>query len=171
MIFFNTEPKMRRHVGWLGRAEELRVKGVIETAPVGLLVINDVGEVLVANQSALELFGVEQSEDLVGKALETCVAVEDSKALAGFVDRVCGGESGSLECQLVGNDGLRHLVEIRAVPLRRKEGRQRCKETHRHTSPTRSWTRWVSRHLSARSCESRQSRSHVSRRRRRACRR
>ena len=73
----------------------------------------------IANRSALKLFGVEQPEDVIGTALDTCVAAEDSTALAGFVLRVCGGESGSLECQLVGSDGTRRVVEIRAVPLRR----------------------------------------------------
>ena len=101
------------------RAEELRLKGVIETAPVGLIVANDAGEIVAANPSALGLFGVEQPEDVIGKALETCVAAEDSKAVAGLVLRVCGGEAGSLECQLVGSNGERRAVEIRAVPLPR----------------------------------------------------
>lgn len=101
------------------RAEELRLRLVIETAPVGLIITNDAGDVLDANLSALELFGVARREDVVGKALETCVAAEDGKALAGFVLRVCSGESGSLECQLVGSDGKRRRVEIRAVPLQR----------------------------------------------------
>ncbi len=101
------------------RAEELRWRLVLEAAPVGLIIANNVGEVLDANQSALESFGVARSEDVIGTALDTCVAAEDSKVLAGFVLRVCGGVSGALECHCVGSDGTRRLVEIRAVPLQR----------------------------------------------------
>ena len=42
----------------------------------------------IANRSALKLFGVEQPEDVIGTALDTCVAAEDSTALADFVLRV-----------------------------------------------------------------------------------
>ena len=98
--------------GAASRAEELRWKRVIETAPVGLIIINDVGEVLSANQSALELFGVEQPELFIGTGLDTCVAAKDSKALADLVLRVCGGEAGSLECQVVGIDGKHRVGNV-----------------------------------------------------------
>ncbi len=55
--------------GTEGRAEELRLKEVIETAPVCLIIANDVGEVLAANRSALGLFGFELPEDVILKAI------------------------------------------------------------------------------------------------------
>jgi len=99
---------------------ELRLRAVVESAPVSLVVVNPECEVLAANQATLALLGVEQLDDVRGQDLGRLVAPEHRQAVTDFVGRVCRGESGSLEYELVGAGDTRRTVETRAVPLQRE---------------------------------------------------
>jgi PAS domain S-box-containing protein len=98
---------------------EQRLRAIIETAPVSLMVVNPKGEIVAANRAALALFGTEQLEAVRGRQLVTFAAEDDRSKIAEFVAQVCAGETLSLQYQLVAADGDRRTVETRAVPLRR----------------------------------------------------
>src|SRR5215218_9982900 len=51
-------------------ATERRLKQIIETAPVSLVVLDEQGRLLAANRAALSLLGLERSDHLVGAGVE-----------------------------------------------------------------------------------------------------
>lgn len=102
-------------------ATERRLKLIIETAPVGLMITDRSCQVLAANRAALALFGVEQLATIVGKPIGTLIAPEDRDSFATFVTAVCGGKSGTLEYDVVRADESRCRLETHAVAIRRGE--------------------------------------------------
>jgi PAS domain S-box-containing protein len=106
-----------KHVG--GSPTERRLKLIIESAPVSLVIIDAQGQTLAANRASLVLFGAARLEDVVAKNFDACVSPEDREAFIAFVTKVCQGELGSLRYEVVGFDGTRRRVETQAVPLRR----------------------------------------------------
>jgi PAS domain S-box-containing protein len=101
-------------------AAERRLKWVIESAPVGLVITDAAGDVLAANKAALALFGPERLDDVLKKPLSRLIAQEDRERLVGFIGDVCRGQAGTLEYELVRSDGTRRVMETRAVPLQRE---------------------------------------------------
>jgi PAS domain S-box-containing protein len=101
-------------------AAERRLKWVIESAPVGLVITDAAGDVLAANKAALSLFGPERLDDVLKKPLSRLIAQEDRERLGGFIAEVCRGQAGTLEYELVRSDGTRRVMETRAVPLQRE---------------------------------------------------
>ena len=101
-------------------AAERRLKWVIESAPVGLVITDAAGDVLAANKAALSLFGPERLDDVLKKPLSRLIAQEDRERLVGFIAEVCRGQAGTLEYELVRSDGTRRVMETRAVPLQRE---------------------------------------------------
>lgn len=99
---------------------ERRLKLVIETAPVSLVITDGDGKVLAANRAALALVGTERLDAVIGKMFSDFVPAEDRDRLAAFISSICNGESGSLQYDLVAPDGSRRTIETRAVPLRRE---------------------------------------------------
>jgi len=56
----------------------------------------------------------------VTKRLDQVVAPEDASRLMAFIDRVCRGDAGTIEYDLVDADGTRRTLETHAVPLQRE---------------------------------------------------
>src|SRR5688572_8713919 len=98
---------------------EQRLRAVIEAVPVSIVACKAEGDILAANQAALELMGVKRLEELIGQDLKGRVAPNSREAFAEFVRNVCQGESGTLEYELRGPDDRARSVETRAVLLRR----------------------------------------------------
>jgi PAS domain S-box-containing protein len=61
---------------------------------------------------------VDTAEGLIGKPIETAIAPEYREAFADLHERVCQGEKGTLEFEIVGFRGTRRWMETHAVPLR-----------------------------------------------------
>src|SRR5262245_56952100 len=81
-------------------ASERRLKLVIESAPVSLLITDAENKVLAANRAALQLFGVDRLDDVIGKTLDRLIAPADRERFVAFVGSVCRGEAGSLQYEL-----------------------------------------------------------------------
>jgi PAS domain S-box-containing protein len=99
---------------------ERRLKLVIESAPVSLLITDPESKLLAANLASLVLFGVDRLDDVIGKSLDRLIAAEDRERFMAFVGKVCSGESQTLQYDLVLPDGTRRPLETHAVPLRRE---------------------------------------------------
>jgi cell division protein FtsB len=99
---------------------ERRLRAVIESAPVSLIVVSVDTKVLAANQAALSLLGAASLDDVRGHELTSFVSPRDREAVAYFVRRVCYGQSGSLEYELLGPGDVRRAVATRAVPAWRE---------------------------------------------------
>ena len=101
-------------------ATERRLRAVIESAPVSLIVVSVDAKVLAANQAALTLLGAASLDDVRGHELTNFVSPRDRDAVAYFVRRVCYGQAGSLEYELAGPGDVHRTVATRAVPAWRE---------------------------------------------------
>ena len=97
-----------------------RLRAIIETAPVGLILASPDGDVLAANQAALALLGAERFSDVRDRPLRAFVVSEHHEALTELLGRVCHGETGAVEYDLAQPGDMRRTVEMRGVPLRRE---------------------------------------------------
>jgi PAS domain S-box-containing protein len=102
-------------------AAERRLRLIIESAPVSLIVVDSSGQVLAANRTTLTLFDRQRFEDVVGKNVSALAAPESRELLAEFVTRVCDGQSGSVEYPVSWPDGTKRRLETHAVPIRRAD--------------------------------------------------
>lgn len=99
---------------------EARLRLIVESAPVSLLIAGPDGRILAANWAALTLLGAERLDQVVGGGLHKLVAPEDRERVLALADRACRGEPGSLEYDVVVPDGTRRTLETHVVPLRRE---------------------------------------------------
>jgi PAS domain S-box-containing protein len=99
---------------------EKRLRLIIDSSPVSLVVVGPEGTVLAANRCALDAFAAQRLDQVVGHPFDRLVAPEHRANAVDFVAAVCKGTSGSLEYDLVDENGTRRTMETRAVPLRRE---------------------------------------------------
>jgi PAS domain S-box-containing protein len=102
-------------------AAERRLRLIIESAPVSLIVVDKAGQVLAANRATLTLFDRRRFEDVVGMSITALAAPESHELLAAFVTRICDGEAGSVEYSVAWPDGTQRRLETHAVPIRRAD--------------------------------------------------
>src|SRR5262249_24848156 len=102
-------------------AAERRLRLIIESAPVSLIVVDKSGQGLAANRATLTLFDRRRFEDVVGTSISALAAPESRERLAAFVTRVCDGEAGSVEYPVAWPDGTQRRLETHAVPIRRAD--------------------------------------------------
>ena len=117
-----SRPSMSAGTPQASSTTERRLRHIIETAPVSLVILDERGHLLAANRAALQLLGHERPDQLVGASIGTIVATEDREQFGAFVAAVCRGEAGTLEYEVLRTDGSRLVLETHAVPMRRAEG-------------------------------------------------
>ena len=104
------------------RESEERFRAIVETTPECVKVVAADGTLLLMNEAGLEMVGAAAAEDVTGRSVYDLIAPEDRETFRGFNERVCGGEKGSLEFDIIGLKGRRRRMETHAVPLRRPDG-------------------------------------------------
>jgi len=104
------------------RESEERFRAIVETTPECVKVINAAGTLLLMNEAGLEMVGAEAAEDVTGASVYDLIAPENRESFRAFNQRVCAGEKGSLEFDIIGLKGKRRRMETHAVPLRRSDG-------------------------------------------------
>jgi len=100
-------------------ATERRLKLIIESAPVSLMIADPSGRVLAANRAAMSLFAAERVDAIVGRDFSALIDGADSNSFAAFIGRVCTGTPGSIEYGVLSGDGRRRTLETHATPIRR----------------------------------------------------
>ncbi len=78
------------------------------------------GTLLEMNPAGLAMIEAKSAADVVGKSVYGLVMPEHRDAFRQLTERVCRGESGSLEFEILGLKGTPRWLETRAVPLRRE---------------------------------------------------
>ena len=104
------------------RESEERFRAIVETTPECVKVVAADGTLLLMNEAGLEMVGAAAADDVIGRSVYDLIAPEDRELFRGFNERVCAGEKGSLEFDIVGLKGRRCRMETHAVPLRRPDG-------------------------------------------------
>ncbi len=104
------------------RESEERFRAIVETTPECVKVVAADGTLLLMNEAGLGMVGAAVAEDVTRRSVYDLIAPEDRETYCAFNERVCAGEKGSLEFDIVGLKGRRCRMETHAVPLRRPDG-------------------------------------------------
>ncbi|MDP9112383.1 MAG: PAS domain S-box protein [Acidobacteriota bacterium] len=104
------------------RGSEERFRAIVKTTPECVKVVATDGTLLLMNEAGLEMVGAAAAEEVAGRSVYDLIAPEDRETYRAFNERVCEGEKGSLEFDIVGLKGKRCRMETHAVPLRRPDG-------------------------------------------------
>ena len=126
------------------RERELRERkeylgALIETAPECIKTVAADGTLLQMNPAGLEMVEADSGSDVTGECVYDLIAPEDRERFREFNERICGGERGTLEFDIVGLEGTRRHMETHAAPLHNPDG------TTAHVALTRDVTEQVER--------------------------
>ncbi len=97
---------------------EARLRAIIEQEPECVKLVARDGTLLEMNSAGLNFTGADSLEDFVGLCVFDLIAPEYQQTFREFHDRVCGGEAGTLEMEIIGLKGKRRRMETHAVPLK-----------------------------------------------------
>ncbi len=104
------------------RESEERFRAIVETTPECVKLVAPDGTLLHMNTPGLQMVGAIRPEGVVGNSVYNLIAPEDRERFREFNERICRGERGSLEFDVVGLEGKRRHVETHAAPLRNPGG-------------------------------------------------
>jgi PAS domain S-box-containing protein len=111
----------RRAVQALQESEE-RFRAMVETNPECVNVVAVDGTLLHMNSGGVRVLGGNPDEVVVGKCVYDMISEQDRDTFRAFNERVCAGEKGSLEFEVIGFDGRRRQMETHAAPMRNTDG-------------------------------------------------
>lgn len=100
------------------REAEQRLGAIIETEPECVKLLDAQGRLLEMNGAGLRMIEAGGLDEVAGRCIYGLVAEEHRDAFRGLTERVCRGERGTLEFELVGLRGARRWLETHAVPFR-----------------------------------------------------
>ena len=97
-------------------------RAIVETTPECVKIVAPDGTLLFMNSPGLAMVGAPSAEAVTGKNVYDLIAPEDRDRFREFNERICQGEKGSLEFDIVGLQGTRRHMETHAAPLRHVDG-------------------------------------------------
>jgi PAS domain S-box-containing protein len=103
------------------RSEE-SFRAIVETTPECVSVIARDGTVLRTNDAGAIMAGARSVDAVVGQNFFDFVTPEHREKYREFHEKVCAGEKGSLEFDLINARGVRRHMETHAAPLRDGDG-------------------------------------------------
>jgi len=105
------------------RMSEARYRTLVETSP-GLVVLLDLnGNILMANQRGLELFGYERQEEMIGKNMEVFIFPEDRSRVVETVQRALQEDKPEdFECRGLKKNKETFHLEFNAALVREETG-------------------------------------------------
>jgi PAS domain S-box-containing protein len=97
-------------------------RAIVETTPECVKILALDGTLVFMNSQGLEMIGALSPEVVTGKIIYNLVAPEDRDRFRAFNERICSGERGSLEFNVIGLREERHQMETHSAPLRYVDG-------------------------------------------------
>jgi len=104
-------------------ASEAKLKAIIETEPECVKVLALDGTLMQINRAGLDMIEAESEDQVIGAKVFDLIVPEHREAFKALNKRVNGGETGSLEFELIGLKGRRRWLDTHAVPMRDANGR------------------------------------------------
>ena len=101
---------------------ERHLRAIVEATPECVKVVAPDGALVQMNPSGLAMVGAASAEAVIGKPVFDLIAPEDRERFRAFHERICRGERGTLEFDVIGLRGERRQMETHAVPLPRPDG-------------------------------------------------
>ncbi|MBW4651543.1 MAG: PAS domain S-box protein [Kaiparowitsia implicata GSE-PSE-MK54-09C] len=109
--------ELRRSLA-VAQEREAQLQAIINTEPECIKLVAADGQLLAMNPAGLRAVEAETEAAVVGKSIYSLIAPEHRAQYQDFNERVCGGEDGTLEYEIIGFHGARRLMETHAVPLK-----------------------------------------------------
>jgi diguanylate cyclase (GGDEF)-like protein/PAS domain S-box-containing protein len=103
-------------------ASERRLRAIIETEPECMKIVSREGRLLEMNPAGLAMLEAASLEEVQRQPLLDFIVPEHRAAFADLHERVMGGESATLEFEIIGLKGARRWLETHAVPLKDESG-------------------------------------------------
>lgn len=113
--------RVRRESGRLVEAQRQHLRAVVDNTPDCVKLIGADGTLLDINDSGRGLVDAETRESVVGRSVYDLIAPEDRERYRAFNERVCRGEKGALQFDIVSRRGTRRHMETHATPLQTAE--------------------------------------------------
>jgi PAS domain S-box-containing protein len=104
------------------RESEERFRAIVETTPECVKLVAADGTLLHMNPPGLVMVGADSSEQVTGKNVYNLIAPHDRDRFRDFNERICRGERGNLEFDIVSLTGSNHHMQTHAAPLRMADG-------------------------------------------------
>lgn len=104
------------------RENEERFRAIVETTPECVKLVTADGVLLQMNASGLAMVEADSAEEIAGRSVYDLIAPEFREDFRRFNQRICGGQRGSLQYDLIGLHGRRRRMETHAAPLRWPDG-------------------------------------------------
>jgi PAS domain S-box-containing protein len=95
---------------------------VVDTTPACIKVVAADVTLLDMNAAGLAMVDADGPEQVKGRSVYNLICPEDRDAFRAFNERVCRGEKGSLEFEIVGLRGTKRCMETYAAPLHGSDG-------------------------------------------------
>lgn len=99
---------------------ENRLRTIIETEPECVKLMTADGTLVEMNPAGLALIEAPSAETVIGQSVYALIAPEHRERFVSFNERVCQGNRGTLEFEIIGLQGTRRWMDTHAVPLRRE---------------------------------------------------
>lgn len=122
LVAVGSDVTERRKVEQALRDSEQQLRAVIETTPECVKIVAADGTLLHMNPSGLTMVDADCFEMVSGKNIYDVIASEHREKFRLFNERICRGEKGVLEFDIIGLRGTRRTMETHAAPLRRPDG-------------------------------------------------
>jgi PAS domain S-box-containing protein len=103
-------------------SENQHFRAVVETTPECVKLVAPDGTLLFMNESGVAMIEAASADELLGKNIFDLIVPEDRERFREFNERICGGEKGALEFEVIGLKGTRCLMESHSAPLRYPDG-------------------------------------------------
>lgn len=103
------------------RSEE-SFRAIVETTPECVKVVARDGTVLRTNAAGAVMAGVPSIDNVIGQRFFDFVAPEHQEKYHQFHEKICDGQKGYLEFDLINAQGVRRHMETHAAPLRNSDG-------------------------------------------------
>jgi PAS domain S-box-containing protein len=104
------------------RESEEHFRAIVETTPECVKLVAQDGTLLHMNPSGLKMVGADSADVLVGNNVYGLIAQKDREKFRMFNEKICRGEKGSLEFEMIGLHGSVRHMESHAAPLRQHDG-------------------------------------------------
>jgi diguanylate cyclase (GGDEF)-like protein/PAS domain S-box-containing protein len=114
---FHVADAQRRHAEVEQRATASKLRAIIESEPECVKLVAADGTVLAMNPAGLSMVGAASEDQIRGQSVYPLIADGQRDAYRGMNERVCTGQSESMEYEIVGLNGVRRWMETHAVPL------------------------------------------------------
>ena len=104
------------------RESEERFRSIVDTTLECVKLVAADGTVKFMNSAGLKMVGADCADEVVGKNVYDLIAAKDCDPFRQFHNKICQGEKGFLEFDVIGLRGQRRRMETHAAPLRNPDG-------------------------------------------------